>query len=201
MPVRDFTFTNNLARHNSFGVHGQGQSIGQGTLDTYVPDGVFGGNVLGGGQASRYPPGNFFPSDAAFSRQFANFDGDDYRLAGSSDYRTAATDSRAIGADVEAVLARTAGVEAGRPESDSDPAGAAIGQLPASSFRLPACGFQLSAFSFQLSAFSYQLPVADYCLHYRRPTTDKRPTTNDHRPTTTDHCLLPTAYCLLTTGH
>lgn len=120
MPVRDFTFTNNLALHNASGVHGQGQSIGQGTLEAFFPDAVFGGNVLAGGRASRYPAGNAFPDEESFARQFVNFSAEDYRLADGSEYKGAGTDRGDIGADVPAVLARTAGVQEGRPEQNVD---------------------------------------------------------------------------------
>jgi hypothetical protein len=120
MPVRDFTFTNNLALHNANGVHGDGQSVGLGAINAYFPDAVFSGNVLAGGRASRYPAGNEFPDEETFARQFVNFGQGDFRLAGNSSFQRAATDRRDIGADIPTILAKTNGVIEGRPDEDSD---------------------------------------------------------------------------------
>lgn len=116
--IGDFVFTNNLTLHNAYGVIGQGQSIGTGSLNAYFPDALFEGNVLAGGRASRYPANNLFPEVDAFTREFVNYQEHDYRLAAGSQYRGAGTDRRDIGADITRVLARTSGVEEGRPESE-----------------------------------------------------------------------------------
>jgi len=50
-------------------------------------------NVMAGGTASKYPSGNSFPTAAQFEGQFAAYGGGDYRLAGSSPWRRAATDA------------------------------------------------------------------------------------------------------------
>lgn len=118
MPVRDFTFTNNLARHNANGVHGQGQSIGKGTLEAFFPDGVFAGNVLAGGRASRYPGGNEFPGEEEFEEQFVNYADGDFRLKEQSRFRSAGTDGKDLGADMSTLLRKTNGVLIGRPAGD-----------------------------------------------------------------------------------
>lgn len=102
-PTRDFTFTNNLTLHNTYGVHGQGRAVGQDTLDVFFPDGVFARNVLAGGRTTRYPAGNEFPDEAQFARQFVDFARQDYRLVAGSPYRAAGMDGRDLGADITGV--------------------------------------------------------------------------------------------------
>ena len=116
VPIRAFSFTNNLALHNANGVHGRGRAIGLGTLEAYFPDFVFARNVLAGGRASRYPPGNEFPDEAEFARAFVSYEAADYRLAAGSAYRSAGTDGRDLGADTTTLLRKTKGVERGQPE-------------------------------------------------------------------------------------
>lgn len=58
----DFAFTNNVARHNEYGVFGDGVGSGKAALDKYFPASQFTGNVLMGGRRELYPAGNFFPS-------------------------------------------------------------------------------------------------------------------------------------------
>lgn len=119
LPIRDFTFTNNLALHNANGVHGQGQSVGQGSIDAFFPDGVFARNVLAGGRASRYPANNDFPDESAFADQFVNYAEGDFRLSERSAFRTAGTDGRDLGADMTTLGRKTNGVLQGRPEGDA----------------------------------------------------------------------------------
>jgi hypothetical protein len=57
-------------------------------------------NVLAGGDSSRYPAGNFFPTVAAFNAEFVS---GTYRLRATSPYRNAGTDGRDIGADMSQV--------------------------------------------------------------------------------------------------
>ena len=63
--------------------------------------------------AEKWPSGNFFPTGAA-AVQFANFNegnGGDYHLQASSPYKHLGTDGKDLGADVDAVMSATAGVE------------------------------------------------------------------------------------------
>jgi hypothetical protein len=60
-----------------------------------------------------WPKKNFFPASAAEVR-FVNYNGGnggDYHLQASSPYKGAGTDSKDIGADMDAVGSATAGVE------------------------------------------------------------------------------------------
>jgi hypothetical protein len=61
---------------------------------------------------STWPAGNFFPASVA-AVQFVNYNGGnggDYHLLTSSRYTSAATDGKNLGADVDAVISATAGV-------------------------------------------------------------------------------------------
>lgn len=100
-PIVGFTFEDNIARHNTYGVIGTGRSPGMDSLTTFFPGAVFTHNVLAGGNASRYPGGNLFPSVDEFARQFENFKDGDYRLAPSSGWKGAASDGSDLGASMD----------------------------------------------------------------------------------------------------
>jgi len=104
-PVAGFVFTNNLLRHNAYGIFGSGQAYGNGSLNYYAPGAVVRGNVIASDSsiASRYPPGNLFPTLAAFAATFRNFAGSDYRLAPTSPYLGAGLDGKDIGCDFSRV--------------------------------------------------------------------------------------------------
>ncbi|HKG14357.1 MAG TPA: hypothetical protein VKB12_13600, partial [Pyrinomonadaceae bacterium] len=107
-----FVFTNNVARHNSYGVIGQDHGPGSETLRAFMPGAVFRRNVVAGaseGYPYFYPADNFYPSEL-MKAGFANFAGGDYRLAAASPYRGRATDRADVGCDMEALEAATAGV-------------------------------------------------------------------------------------------
>jgi hypothetical protein len=98
-PIRGFRFVNNIGRHNSFGVFGNGRGVGNSAIDAYFPGAVITGNVMAGGTARLYPPGNFFPSLEELMRQFANPAGGDLRLRPDSAWRSSATDGGMVGVD------------------------------------------------------------------------------------------------------
>jgi cellulose synthase/poly-beta-1,6-N-acetylglucosamine synthase-like glycosyltransferase len=60
-PHTGFVFEHNVARHNETGIAGSGTGVGRESLERYFPGASVTGNVLAGGDAGRYPPGNFFP--------------------------------------------------------------------------------------------------------------------------------------------
>lgn len=109
LPSPRLIFANNIIPMNGYGMLGTGTPQGFPTFAVYCPDIVLAGNVLAGGPASKYPPNNYFPPDLA-SVGFVDLNADDYRLSPSSPYRKAGTDGKDAGADVNAVLAATAGV-------------------------------------------------------------------------------------------
>jgi len=99
--IPGFRFTNNLAPHNTYGIFGNGVGSGTRAIETYFPDGVIRSNVLAGGQASRYPAGNFFPSVQQFNTDFVDMPNGDFRLTSRSAYRRAATDGGDLGVNHE----------------------------------------------------------------------------------------------------
>jgi hypothetical protein len=100
-PAPGFRFTNNLAPHNTYGIFGNSVGVGLRAIEVFFPDSVIRANVLAGGQASRYPPGNFFPSMTQFLADFVAAATGDYRLSPRSPYRRAATDGTDIGVNLE----------------------------------------------------------------------------------------------------
>ena len=90
-----------MIRHNAYGVIGQAASPGKDTFQKFMPDAVFTGNVIAGGDQARYPSGNRFPSSAEFQAQFVAFAGGNYHLTAASRWRRAGTDGRDLGAAFE----------------------------------------------------------------------------------------------------
>ncbi|HET7216880.1 MAG TPA: hypothetical protein VFJ02_02495 [Vicinamibacterales bacterium] len=104
-----FRFTNNLAQHNAYGIFGNGVGVGTKAIDVYFPDGTIRANVIAGGQASRYPSGNFFPSVQQFLADFVNAANGDYRLNARSAYRRAGTDGADLGVLMDLLNRQLAG--------------------------------------------------------------------------------------------
>ena len=102
--VSGFVFTNNVARHNSYGIFGAGQSVGNGSIAVYFPNAIITRNVLAGGKASLYPAGNLFPSIADFESHFTDYTAGLYSLRAGTDWAAAGTDGLDLGrvADSEA---------------------------------------------------------------------------------------------------
>jgi hypothetical protein len=97
LEILGMQFTNNLARHSTYGIAGDGQSYGNDAISTYFPDGFITANLLAGGDPSRYPPGNFFGNN--FDMQFVDKANGNYRLIPTSPYNSGSTDGLPLGAD------------------------------------------------------------------------------------------------------
>ena len=98
--ISGLQFTNNAARHGTYGINGSGASTGTLTLQMYFPGAVVTGNWLSGGPSSKYPAGNRFdtPFETGLSGAGTTFAG---------------TDGMPVGADILRV----------RPLLDSIPSG------------------------------------------------------------------------------
>jgi hypothetical protein len=95
-PHRRFTFRNNIAPHNEYGIFGNDVGVGVAALDAYFPDAVVTENVLAGGEASRYPDGNVFP-DSLDAVPFADRKAGNYRLTGGIKHlKNAGVDASAL---------------------------------------------------------------------------------------------------------
>ena len=104
-PLTGFVFTNNLVRHNSYGIIGQDHGSGTHTLKDFFPGAVVRRNIIVGADFSAYPPDNFYPT----KMEKVGLDAG-YRLRADSLYRAKATDGSNVGCDFDALHAATAGV-------------------------------------------------------------------------------------------
>lgn len=107
--VDGFMFRNNLMRHNTYGIKGDRSAVGQQTLADFFRNTVVEGNALAGGEASRYPPGNHFPSVAELEASFVDAAGGNFDLVPGSPFRSAAADGTALGAHLSRVYAAVSG--------------------------------------------------------------------------------------------
>jgi hypothetical protein len=99
--IDNLHFTNNLTRHNQFGIIGESAGIGKTAITAYVSHDEVRRNVIAGGDPSRYPPDNLFPTVAQLMAEFIDSAHDDYRLRPTSSLRTAGTDGSMLGANME----------------------------------------------------------------------------------------------------
>lgn len=104
--IENLHFTNNLTRHNQYGIIGESAGVGRSAIAAYVNRDEFRRNVLAGGDPSRYPADNLFPSVAELMGEFVDSANDDYRLRPTSRFRTAATDGSMLGANLDTVKRR-----------------------------------------------------------------------------------------------
>jgi hypothetical protein len=111
--------TNNLFRHNAYGIMGDGRGSGNDTLNTYMPDAVVQRNTFAGGNSWSYPANNEFPTVTFWQSQFVNFAADDYRLVTTSPYIGTAADGTDLGADLQAIAERTQAALSGRESGDT----------------------------------------------------------------------------------
>ncbi len=124
--MSNFVFTNSIVNAGKYPVWstGAGGSANCAAHDSplttfnacFSPYSVASNSIIGASTSfppSTWPGGNFFPASAGVV-QFVNYNGGnggDYHLQPSSPYKGAATDGKDLGADVDAVLSATAGVE------------------------------------------------------------------------------------------
>jgi hypothetical protein len=101
-----FVFTNNILKHNSYGIIGQDQASGTATLRTYFPGALFRRNVIVGADFSVYPADNFYPTKLV-KVGLLDPENNDYRLKPDSAYQGKATDGKDVGCDWDALQAAT----------------------------------------------------------------------------------------------
>ena len=107
VPTLNFVFTNNLAKHNNYGIIGTGHSPGADSISAFLPASTITRNVMAGGTASKYPAGNSFPTPAQFESQFVSYAAADFRLVNASAWRDAGTDGLDLGAQYDQALSDT----------------------------------------------------------------------------------------------
>jgi hypothetical protein len=99
-PVLGFTFTNNVARHNDYGIIGTNHGPGNDTISAFFPGSTIVANVLADAPGARYPRGNGnrYPTTAEFRAQFTGYESGDYRLVATSPWKAAGSDGQDLGA-------------------------------------------------------------------------------------------------------
>lgn len=107
-----FVYTNNIARHNAYGIIGQDVGSGKTAINIYFPSAVIRRNVIAGASEEypNYYPGNNFYPGSLNQLMFSNPSAGDYSLAAGAPYKRKATDGTDVGCDIEALKAATAGV-------------------------------------------------------------------------------------------
>jgi len=105
-PIENVHFTNNLTLHNEYGIIGDSAGFGKSAIAAYLTREEIRRNVLAGGDASRYPTDNLFPSVAELMAEFVDGAHDDYRLRSTSRFRESATDGSMLGANIETIRRR-----------------------------------------------------------------------------------------------
>jgi hypothetical protein len=111
--IDNFHMTNNLTLHNEYGIIGDSAGVGKTAIAAYLSREEIRRNVLAGGDASRYPADNLFPSVQELMAEFVDSAQGDYRLKTNSRFRSAGTDGSMLGANIEAIKRR---VPEDRPE-------------------------------------------------------------------------------------
>lgn len=114
VPNQGFSFSNNIALHNDYGIIGDGSSAGNITLDRYFPACVVKKNVIVGGQSARYPRKNYYPNTVE-QVLFVDRANGNYRLSDESPYKNAGTKNRDVGADFEVLKASELRAIQGKP--------------------------------------------------------------------------------------
>jgi subtilase family serine protease len=118
--VANLRFTNNLLKHNTYGIVGNGRGYGTDTLTAYFPGALLQRNTLAGGASARYPAGTEFPTVAYWQGQFVDVAASNFALIAGSGYRASGTDAMDLGAPVAqveaaALAALQGGTEASPP--------------------------------------------------------------------------------------
>jgi hypothetical protein len=107
--VTGFVYTNNISRHNAYGIMGEGGRPGQYSIDLFFPASTITNNVLAGGPAASYPQPNSFPTVAQWDASFVNAAAADYRLLSSSVFFAAGAGGSIPGANIGTVNAAIGG--------------------------------------------------------------------------------------------
>jgi cellulose synthase/poly-beta-1,6-N-acetylglucosamine synthase-like glycosyltransferase len=111
-PHLGFVFERNVALHNDTGIAGSGTASGRESLDRYFPGASVTGNVLVGGDATRYPPGNVFPVSLDSARRYGEAGADLDALARTAAQVASPRVRAAVVAAAETVPAAAAGERA-----------------------------------------------------------------------------------------
>ena len=117
--INGFVYTNNISKHGTYGIMGEGGRPGQYSIDKYFPASNITYNVLAGGPASSYPKPNAFPTVDQWNASFVDASANDYRLKTTSVFYKAGAGATIPGADLGVVMAWVTGVETSAPSNPS----------------------------------------------------------------------------------
>lgn len=117
-PTSKFIYTNNISRHNEYGVIGSGIGIGSKAIKAYFPDSIFMKNIFAGGQAASFAnePDNFFPQ-TLIDINFVDLAGGNHLLAYNSPYKNAGTNGDDLGANIDEIEEAISGSNSFIPSS------------------------------------------------------------------------------------
>jgi hypothetical protein len=101
--IEGLAFRDNVQKHNTYAVKGEGTNTGNPTITKFLPGVIFERNVLAGGPAAQYPAGNYFPSVGDFEAQFVNLAKENFAYVAGSAFRTAGSNGTPLGADLVAM--------------------------------------------------------------------------------------------------
>jgi hypothetical protein len=104
--IENFHLTNNLTIHNQYGIAGDSAGFGKSAIAAYLTREQIRRNVIAGGDPSRYPADNLFPSVDELMAEFVDSANADYRLRPDSRFSGAATDGSALGASLGEITRR-----------------------------------------------------------------------------------------------
>lgn len=114
-PSIGFVYTNNVTARTGYGFFGDGGGEGNGTLTRYTPGLVFMKNLIAGASPSIYPANNFYPSSISGVLDST------FHVVNSA-YKSAGTDGKDLGCDINALNAAQAGAAAdGAPQPTPTP--------------------------------------------------------------------------------
>jgi hypothetical protein len=125
-PILQFTFTNNMAKVNDYGIIGTSHAPGNDSISAFLSASTISMNVFAGGNPGAYPAGNAFPTIEQFEAQFVSYATGDYRLITTSPWHGAGTDGLDLGAVVGAVAtppaaaAPSGATESARPRNNEN---------------------------------------------------------------------------------
>jgi len=117
--INGFVYTNNISKHGTYGIMGEGGRPGQYSIDKYFPASNITYNVLAGGPSSSYPKPNAFPTVDQWNASFVDAANNDYRLKTSSAFYAAGQGATIPGADLGVLTAWVTGVEISAPSDPS----------------------------------------------------------------------------------
>ena len=113
-PSTGFAYTNNITVRSGFGFFGDNVGEGTAALTTYTPGFVFQKNLIAGASPSVYPANNFFPPsiNGVLDTSFQVVD---------STYKSAGTDGKDLGCDINALNAAQSGAASPAPTPNPTP--------------------------------------------------------------------------------